>query len=111
MWIKELEVILVGDLAQYNGHLLAYDYDSFIAGLEFITEKSVNYNTLITGHGAITNTLTLIENINYLIECKKIYLNSFSEEDFDKAVREKFSNRSKIRASMGLLLNNPHWNR
>jgi glyoxylase-like metal-dependent hydrolase (beta-lactamase superfamily II) len=111
LWIKELEVVLAGDLAQYKGHLLAYNYDSFIAGLQLIAEKSVNYNTLITGHGAITNTLTLIENINYLIECKQIYLDSLSEEEFDRVVREKFVNRSKIRANMGLLLNNPHWDR
>ena len=110
LWVKELQAVLVGDLAQYNGHLLAYDYDSFIEGLELIEEKSSNYNTLITGHGYITNIATLTENIDYLKKCREIYLNSKSEEEFDKRIREKFPSRSKIKASMGLLLKNKSFN-
>ncbi|MDR0484737.1 MAG: MBL fold metallo-hydrolase [Alphaproteobacteria bacterium] len=106
MWIKELSCVLVADLAQYNGHLLAYDYNGFIKALETIAELSQGYTTLLSGHGKITTTATLQENINYLKECQKIYLTAINEEDFDKKLREKFPNRSRIRVSLGLLLKN-----
>ncbi|MDR2008285.1 MAG: MBL fold metallo-hydrolase, partial [Alphaproteobacteria bacterium] len=104
LWIKELSCVLVADLAQYNGHLLAYDYAGFIKALEYILEKSQGYTTLLTGHGNITTITTLSENINYLTECQKIYLDSSSIEEFDKRIREKFPNRSRIKANLGLLL-------
>ncbi|MCL2567366.1 MAG: MBL fold metallo-hydrolase [Alphaproteobacteria bacterium] len=104
VWIKELSCVLVADLAQYNGHLLAYDYAGFIKALEFILEKSQDYTTLLTGHGNITTIATLSENINYLAECQKLYLSSLNIDDFDKRVRDRFPTRSRIKANLGLLL-------
>ncbi len=104
LWIKELSVVVVGDLAQYNGHLLVYKYDKFIEGLEYINSQKNNYTNVVSGHGSISNFATIAENIEYLKSSYEIAKKTSSIEELDKMIKEKYPNRSTIKVNLGYLL-------
>ena len=104
VWIEEIKTIVTGDLCQYNGHLLVYDFQGYIKTLEYLSQHIENYDYLLTGHGKLSTPKAISENLTYIKGCMDIAKKVENKDDYNVMVRKHFKHRSPIHLSLAYLL-------